>query len=207
LDLSSCFPGTLNIDIRPLAFELIKPEFTFRDVNWTDLHPPETFSFSACSVTFAGIRTEGWIYYPHPETKERNFHDPSLLEVIVPRIPGLKIGDQLLLHVKPARVLLKQAGEFWRASGLRTGGCTGRPLDLSTFKILPGFNCPCPVSKRGQCQLCALSARVACLAVNIHDPRLSLPPRLGSASLVSFDPQTPRAEGRGLIRHNAPDHR
>ena len=111
LDLSSCFPGTLNIDIRPLAFELIKPEFTFRDVNWTDLHPPETFSFSACSVTFANTRTEGWIYFPHPETKERNFHDPSLLEVIAPRIPDLKIGDQLLLLVNPARVLLKRLGD------------------------------------------------------------------------------------------------
>ena len=46
--------GTLNIDIRPLAFELVEPEFTFRDVSWTDLHPPEHFSFSRCRVAHAG---------------------------------------------------------------------------------------------------------------------------------------------------------
>ena len=49
---------------------------------WTDLHPPEHFSFSQCRVTFAAVDYHGWIYYPHPETKRRNFQDASLLEVI-----------------------------------------------------------------------------------------------------------------------------
>ena len=45
LDLEVFFNGTLNIDLRPFTFKLIKPEFTFRNVEWTDLHPPENFSF------------------------------------------------------------------------------------------------------------------------------------------------------------------
>ena len=88
LDLTGCFLGTLNIDIRPLVFELVEPEYTFRDVRWTDLHPPEHFSFSRCRVAHESTECEGWIYYPHPETKQRHFHDPSLMEVIAPFVPG-----------------------------------------------------------------------------------------------------------------------
>ena len=88
------FNGTLNIDLRPFTFKLVKPEFTFRNVEWTDLHPPENFSFSRCKVIFKDIEYEGWVYYPHPETKLRNFQDPSLLEVIAQPIPEIKYGDE-----------------------------------------------------------------------------------------------------------------
>jgi hypothetical protein len=111
LDLAACFLGTLNIDIRPLIFELVKPEFIFRDVNWTDLHPPEHFSFSRCEVAFVGTRYPGWIYYPHPETKLRHFQDPSLMEVIAPFIPGLTLGDKLEIGVDPGRVAVEPAGD------------------------------------------------------------------------------------------------
>ena len=108
LDLSNYYRGTLNIDIRPFTFEIMKPEFTFRDVRWTDLHPPEHFSFSRCTVGYAGVRNDGWIYYPHPETKLRNFQDPSLLEVIAHRIHGIDVGDELEVLIDPERVALRR---------------------------------------------------------------------------------------------------
>lgn len=111
LDLSGYYAGTLNIDIRPLTFQLVKAEFTFRDVRWTDLHPPEHFSFSRCNVWHAGAAYEGWIYFPHPETKRRHFHNPSLMEVIAPHIPGVGIGDELTIGVNPERILLKRQAE------------------------------------------------------------------------------------------------
>jgi hypothetical protein len=104
LDLEGYFNGTLNIDIRPFTFKLIKPEFTFRHVEWTDLHPPEHFSFSHCTVVFKDIEYEGWVYYPHPETKLRHFQNPSLLEVIVNEIPGIKYGDQVGVLLNPERI-------------------------------------------------------------------------------------------------------
>ena len=106
LDLSAYYRGTLNIDIRPFAFQLANPEFTFRAVLWTDLHPAEHFSFSRCEVEFAGLHYEGWIYYPHPETKLRNFQSPSLLEVIAHRIPNVRAGDELEVWLNPQRVAL-----------------------------------------------------------------------------------------------------
>jgi hypothetical protein len=95
LDLDGYFNGSLNIDIRPATFSMQKPEYTFPLVEWTDLHPPETFSFSRCRVVYREIEYEGWVYYPHPETKRRNFQNPSLLEVIARPIPGLQYGDAL----------------------------------------------------------------------------------------------------------------
>ena len=104
LDLDGYFNGTLNIDIRPHAFALKKPEYTFRHVEWTDLHPPEDFSFSRCKVIYAGVEYDGWVYYPHPETKERNFQDPSLLEVIAAPIPEIEYGDELQVLLNPEEV-------------------------------------------------------------------------------------------------------
>ena len=104
LDLEVFFNGTLNIDLRPFTFKLIKPEFTFRNVEWTDLHPPENFSFSRCKVIYKEIEYEGWVYYPHPETKLRHFQDPSLLEMIALPIPEIKYGDEVQVCIHPDRI-------------------------------------------------------------------------------------------------------
>lgn len=104
LDLDNYFNGTLNIDIRPLKFEIVRPQYTFEHVAWTDLHPPETFSFSRCQVIFRELSYDGWVYYPHPETKLRHFQNPSLLEVIALPIPEIRYGDQLLAHLNPAEI-------------------------------------------------------------------------------------------------------
>ena len=104
LDLSRYFNGTLNVDIRPRTFQMLKPEYTFHNVEWTDMHPPEHFSFSRCKVIFRNVEYDGWVYYPHPETKIRNFQNPSLLEVIALPIPGLQYGDELNVLVNPIEI-------------------------------------------------------------------------------------------------------
>ena len=106
LDLGSYFNGTLNIDIRPNTFKLFKPEFTFHHVEWTDLHPPERFSFSRCKVIYKNIEYEGWVYYPHPETKLRHFQNPSLLEVVAQPIANIKYSDEVDVLVNPEEILV-----------------------------------------------------------------------------------------------------
>lgn len=103
-DLDGYFSGTLNVDIRPSRFVMLKPEYTFQHVEWTDLHPPEHFSFSRCSVIYKDVLYDGWVYYPHPETKIRNFQNPSLLEVIARPIPGIQYGDELDVRVNAAEI-------------------------------------------------------------------------------------------------------
>lgn len=95
LDLDDHFNGSLNVDIRPFEFAMVKPEYTFHHVEWTDLHPPEHFSFSGCKVIFKGEEYGGWVYYPHPETKLRHFQNPSLLEIIAMEIPEIQYGDEV----------------------------------------------------------------------------------------------------------------
>jgi len=104
LDLNSYFNGTLNIDILPYAFLMKKPEYTFHHVEWTDLHPPERFSFSRCKVIYKDHEYDGWVYYPHPETKKRNFQNPSLVEVIAAPIPGINYGDELEVLLNPEEI-------------------------------------------------------------------------------------------------------
>ncbi len=104
LDLDGYFNGTLNIDIHPFTFTMVKPEFTFQHVEWTDLHPPEHFSFSRCKVIYKNIGYDGWVYYPHPETKLRHFQNPSLLEVIAEPIPGIMYGDKLVVMINPNEI-------------------------------------------------------------------------------------------------------
>lgn len=107
LDLGGYFNGTLNVDIRPATFSMLHPQYTFERVEWTDLHPPETFSFSRCRVVFGADEYEGWVYYPHPETKRRNFQNPSLLEVIARPIPGIRYGDSLAVWVNANEIEVK----------------------------------------------------------------------------------------------------
>jgi len=107
LDLERFYFGTLNVSIAPLSFEMIAPEFTFRQVEWTDLHPPEDFSFSPCTVRYNGGEYEGYVYYPHPETKKRHFESASVLEIICKYIPGIRVGDgvELELNADELRIL------------------------------------------------------------------------------------------------------
>jgi hypothetical protein len=108
LDLDDYFNGTLNIDIHPFIFTMKKPEFTFEHIEWTDLHPPEHFSFSRCKVIYKEIGYDGWVYYPHPETKLRNFQNPSLLEVIAETIPGIAYGDEMDVMVNGEEIEIEK---------------------------------------------------------------------------------------------------
>ncbi|MBN1429963.1 MAG: hypothetical protein JXB07_16460 [Anaerolineae bacterium] len=103
-DLSSFYRATLNISISPRAFAMKHPQYTFRSVKWTSQHPPEHFSFSACRVLFDKIWYEGWVYYPHPETKKRHFQNPSLIEVIAPFIPGVEYGTRIEIELNTAEI-------------------------------------------------------------------------------------------------------
>ncbi|MBW4443950.1 MAG: CTP-dependent riboflavin kinase [Plectolyngbya sp. WJT66-NPBG17] len=104
LDLAPFFPGTLNINISPKQFQLVSPQYTFRNVQWAEGFAPEDFSFTPCQIIDKNKSFDSLIYYPHPETKIGHFQNPSIVEVIAPLIPDLKYGDRILLSINTEQV-------------------------------------------------------------------------------------------------------
>ena len=106
LDLTPYHAATLNVSIKPFRFTVIKPEYTFRNIEWTKKHPPEHFSFSRCRLIFRDISYDGWVYYPHPETKVKHFQKDDMLEIITQRIPDLDYGNELEVFINPKEIQL-----------------------------------------------------------------------------------------------------
>ena len=108
LDLSGYRSATINLDLGSRQFRLRRPAFYFPQVAWTDLHPPEDFSFCRCRLTYRGQTVEGLVYYPHPETKIRHHQQQSILEVIAPPIEGLEYGAEVVIELRPEEIELSQ---------------------------------------------------------------------------------------------------
>ena len=104
LDLSECFPGTLNIAITPSRFEILHPSHKFEQVQWIAGFNAETFSFADCQLWFKGKVWSGFIYYPHPETKTQHFHNDEVLEVICPPIANIAYGDKVRIEYLPRQL-------------------------------------------------------------------------------------------------------
>lgn len=112
LDLRSLHPATINVDIAPRTYAISRPAHTFAAVDWTDIHPAETFSFLTCVLSRDGDSEQhlGWIYYPHPETKPMHEQPASVLEVLMPLLDGLAAGDVVTLHLDPTEIRVDRAG-------------------------------------------------------------------------------------------------
>jgi CTP-dependent riboflavin kinase len=104
LDLRNCYPGTLNVNIAPQQLQILEATHRFKDVVWLAGFDPETFSFCHCTVQFAQQNYEGWIYYPHPETKINHEQPATLVEILASHIPGIAYGDEVWLMTRKAEV-------------------------------------------------------------------------------------------------------
>jgi hypothetical protein len=107
LDLSSYWPGTLNLSLSPFELCLSHPDYLFSHLRWTHLHPPETFSFWKIRLRRVGIYpidVPGLIYWPHPETKSRHWQKRSTLEILAPYIDHVSLNQQFELGVNPATI-------------------------------------------------------------------------------------------------------
>jgi hypothetical protein len=106
LDLLPCFLGTVNLDIAPQSWQLLRADHCFENLQWTHLHPPETFSFVALEAHWQGAWYAGWLYHPHPETKAAHFQSSGVMELILPKLAGLNANTILQMRCASDRLLL-----------------------------------------------------------------------------------------------------
>jgi CTP-dependent riboflavin kinase len=108
LDLSPYYSGTINVSIAPHRYKLLKPRVTFRNVKWHPTQPAEDFSFFDVRLFRDKEHpTEGLIYFPHPETKPEHFQQPDVLELLLPFVEGLELGNQLRIALRREQVLIE----------------------------------------------------------------------------------------------------
>ncbi|MBE9030559.1 hypothetical protein IQ266_12545 [filamentous cyanobacterium LEGE 11480] len=106
LDLGPYYAGTLNISIAPQQFQLLLPDYTFPDVQWIEGFDVETFSFLHCELRWNDCTAASLLYYPHPETKINHFQDPSIVEILAPRLEGIRYGDRVTLQFNPRAIAI-----------------------------------------------------------------------------------------------------
>ncbi|MDG2123436.1 MAG: hypothetical protein P8J87_07055, partial [Verrucomicrobiales bacterium] len=92
IDLRGYYKGTLNVSVAPYGIRVVGAKRTLRGVVWKDGYAAEDFSFVECGLWVGGVRHEGLVYWPHPETKPEHFQDPSVVEVLAGWIVGVEVG-------------------------------------------------------------------------------------------------------------------
>ncbi len=97
LDLSDCWAGTMNVSIAPRTWALQRADYCFEQLEWTPLHPAETFSFVRLQLGWQQHTVAAWLYRPHPETKAVHHQSSSVMEIIAPRLDGVAYGDKVQL--------------------------------------------------------------------------------------------------------------
>lgn len=129
LELEGFQQGTLNLDFSPGEWRLQAPDHHLVQLRWTDLHPPETFSFWRCRLRREGQlphqAVEAWIYHPHPDTKRAHHQRPSLLELLAPPLGTVALGERFALELNPRRCRLIQPARL-----------RARLLEFLKFRVL-----------------------------------------------------------------------
>ena len=107
LDLSPFHPGTVNVSILPLSYQILEPAATLRNVKWHPTEPAEDFSFLDVELDAGNGRwIRGYIYHPHPETKPEHFQKPDVLELLLPFVSGLEYGAMIQLKTRIEQIRL-----------------------------------------------------------------------------------------------------
>ncbi len=105
VDLSSFYPGTLNVSIDPHRFELISQR-TLSLVKWSPEHEPESFSFVPIQLEWRQQHYDGLVYYPRPETKINHFQEPFVIELLMPHIDAIAYGDEVILRAADHELII-----------------------------------------------------------------------------------------------------
>lgn len=96
--LQRFYLGTLNIDISPLTFSIIKPDHHIHNLCWTSALPAENFFFVKCQLLHKRQSYEALLYYPDPATKTDHFQSQNMMEILTERINDIDYGENIELE-------------------------------------------------------------------------------------------------------------
>lgn len=91
--------GTLNMDMKTVAYKQKKSDWFFRNVHWTDLQPAENFFVTKATIHFEGKAYKALWYNPDPSTKPNHFQYPTIIQFIAETIPSIKYGDDFEVEI------------------------------------------------------------------------------------------------------------
>ena len=62
-----------------------------------------------CTVLRAGAALEGLVYLPHPESKPMHHQPTTVVELLLPRLPDLSVGEELEVGITPGQATFAPA--------------------------------------------------------------------------------------------------
>ena len=107
IDISIYHPGTINVNIGNKTVHIKDPKYRAMGIDWSSHIPPENFFFFDVEATYEGQIYSGLIYMPDPATKTEHFQAMSIIELLLPKIPGIKSGNSISLKVEDVQILIQ----------------------------------------------------------------------------------------------------
>ena len=105
LDISPYFSATINVNIAPFQFKILKPSYHFLKVNWSPHMPSEDFYFFDLIATI-GTQHKGLVYMPDPNTKIDHVQASDTLELLLPKIEGIQYHRPITLRLNDDQLSL-----------------------------------------------------------------------------------------------------
>lgn len=99
-NISKVYNGTINIDIAPKKFKIIKPDYEVT-CEWIE-GVVETFWLVNVKVCFMKLYYNGYIYYPC--TSEIKSHDDDVVELLIVKISNLQYGEEIMVYVPAKKI-------------------------------------------------------------------------------------------------------
>ncbi|OHA64129.1 MAG: hypothetical protein A2843_02090 [Candidatus Wildermuthbacteria bacterium RIFCSPHIGHO2_01_FULL_48_27b] len=98
------YSGTINVDISPLTFKIVEPDYQVTCTWFEEL--TETFWFVKTLIDYEGKKYEGYIYYPCPSGVKS--HDDDTVELLSRKIPGVGYGREISICVPGGKIKVVQ---------------------------------------------------------------------------------------------------
>jgi hypothetical protein len=101
-NIMEMYSGTINVDISPDKFKILKPDHEITCEWWEGL--TETFWLAKAIIIHNEIEYDGYVYYPCPSKVKS--HDDDIVEFLTYEIPELEYGDEIVAKVSIDKIQL-----------------------------------------------------------------------------------------------------